>query len=688
MIEFLQHSVEAADQDHAVQPRLVRTRRHSHSRHTRLWRVRRRLRHMRLRHLFLVVACFLAVTLVGSAAFVLNSVSRADAALSNLGRTLASVQGRPGTELTLTDFERMQASLSEVASALRSTRTVAAIARPLAALNSDVDAALTLLGAAQEMVSAAQSMLTGVEPALTLLVAGSLDQAISANLSSGERLVDLLRLGQSEFALAGERLTSAAAALDRLPTDTLSSRLLLATFTAREFLDQLQAAHRVLVGSPDLLAQALGFSSDSTMLVLAQNNDELRPSGGYLSTFGWFTLRDGQLLDYSFSPTTAASPNPPPTDDPPDSIPSWWIRYDRPVVAAWDGSWYADFPSTAQMALWYYNQGANPRAPIHAALSIDLAGFEAILRALGSVTLPAYEVVVNADNFRDVVYDIRARGEGDLPHKQFIAALYRQMLTDLANADPQTSQRLLGAILDSLQEKHILLYFDDPHLNESIEHLGWSGRQDATSGHDYLLVADANLGNKSNRSIARQTTLDVALGPDGGAASHLRLNYAYPARIADADPAVDQAHHGPRDYSALQQVFVPTGSTVETSQGFDGVPIVEDGDAWTTIVSRFDVPYDTSASVEYSYRVPRVIESTGAAHRYRLLVQRQPGSAEELVSVQIRLPVGASLLSASPAPAASYRLDRSILEFQFALRSDQWVQVVYSAPASPAASDS
>ncbi len=106
-------------------------------------------------------------------------------------------------------------------------------------------------------------------------------------------------------------LTSARSELEGLDRSTLSSSLLLTTETALTYLTELEQINQILMDSPDLLTQALGLGTETSYLVLAQNNDELRPSGGYLSTYGWLTLRNGRITDYSFSPTTTTSPNPP-----------------------------------------------------------------------------------------------------------------------------------------------------------------------------------------------------------------------------------------------------------------------------------------------------------------------------------------------------------------------------------------
>ena len=64
--------------------------------------------------------------------------------------------------------------------------------------------------------------------------------------------------------------------------------------------------------APDLLTTALGLDNPQTYLVLSQNSDELRPSGGFLSTYGWLSIRNGRVENYDYSPSTADSPHPPP----------------------------------------------------------------------------------------------------------------------------------------------------------------------------------------------------------------------------------------------------------------------------------------------------------------------------------------------------------------------------------------
>ena len=288
----------------------------------------------------------------------------------------------------------------------------------------------------------------------------------------------------------------------------------------------------------------MGVDQETTYLILAQNNDEIRPSGGYISTYGWLTIQDGRVKDYAYSPTTATSPHPPDeafasTIDHPD----WWLQLQNPVYLAWDGSWYADFPSTAKMAISYYNAGHNPKSPVDGAIAIDISGFELILRALGEVYVPEYDTVVTADNFRDVIYKIRAQGDNE--HKRFLTTVYQTIFDDWRNIEQKDSSAILQALLEALTQRHIMIYFTNDDANKAFDLLGWSGAQYKPGLDDYILVADANLGNKSNNSISRSLTYDVRIEADQSRQSQLRVNYDYFDSIAKNDPAIDAEFYGP-----------------------------------------------------------------------------------------------------------------------------------------------
>jgi Protein of unknown function (DUF4012) len=650
-------------------------------------RVRRFLRRLRLRqHLPRLLAVLVVVALViGVSGLVVatDATSRVQTSFNRLRQVLTTTTSQPGATLTLDDFSLVRSSLTNLVTTLADVQRQANLIRPLLTLNPDLKTTLTYQDAALQLALSADAMLDGLEPTLFLLVGQDTSMGITTQIPSGQRVVDLLRLGLPRLLNAQTNLQSAKADLDGIDRSSLSAGLLLQLEQLENYYEQLNNIQNVLLVAPDLLTLALGLDTPQTYLVLSQNSDELRPSGGFVSTYGWLTVRNGRVENYDYSPSTAGSPNPPSAALADQiHIPDWWLSYKRPIYAAWDGSWTPNFPDTAQRAMWYYNSGNNPQAPVRGVIAIDLVAFEHLLEALGQVTVTedGRTVTVTPDNFRNVIYEIRAFGEGDEPHKRFLAATYRQIFADwqATASDPTKSAAILGAVVQSLREKHVMLYFDDAQMNSALDLLGWSGRQAAAAaGADYLMVVDANLGNKSNSSITRQTTYDVDLSPDQSATSRLTVTYDYPASVASQDPAVNPEFHGPLTYNNLLAIYTPLQTALGSSKG-DYLNLKTDADPdHTLFTSVVSVPFDGSESYQLSYRLPAVVETVSGYQRYRLVIQKQPGMRAELVNVQVSLPPGAALVSATPEAVASYNIEREILEFQVELVSDTTIDVVY-----------
>ncbi|MCA9909784.1 MAG: DUF4012 domain-containing protein, partial [Anaerolineae bacterium] len=424
------------------------------------------------RLVLITLVTLVSVALVGGLVLATDATNRMNTSISNLNRVLTNLQNRSGTDLTLDDFQRLQGSVDDLLNTLQAVRGQTAFLRPFAPLNKDLTSIYSALDVTNELALSVNDLLTGLQPTLFFMVDGDEQDTVVRQISAGERIVELLRLGRSRFFTATEHLDGARAQLDQMDLGGISPQMLRNFVTLDNYEKQFRDINNSLILLPDALESALGLDQEQSYLILSQNSDELRPSGGYLSTYGWITVRNGRITAYDYSATTATSPNPPSIANP-YSVPDWWIPYGDTIYAAWDGSWYADFQKTAEMAVWYYNAGNNPQSPVSGAFGIDTYAIEALLSALGTVPLAQYDVTVTADNFRELVYDIRTRGENQ--HKVFLADLYRQIFNQWQSAgrSQEASTRILGVLLRALQEKHIMLYFRDGRMNQIVDTLGW-----------------------------------------------------------------------------------------------------------------------------------------------------------------------------------------------------------------------
>ncbi len=683
-----QHPIDSTVDTSLPRP-LVRQRRRRRSSPKWLRNLNKRLNpRQNIPKFLVVVVVIIVIGIVGAGVLFTTTSEQVQTSLQSLQRVVTSITAQSGNNLELNDFQRLNTSLIDVINAFKTAYDRASTFRVFLAGNPDLEAQIIQVGAGEQIARAAYAMMQGLQPTVNFLFGETSDDPLAAQISTGERIVELLSIGRPSFVQAAGYLQAAEGLLATIDTTEISPNLLIQLEELRGYHELLVSFQAILVESPDLLTSALGIGGQSSYLVLSANSDELRPSGGYVSTYGWLLVRNGRIEDYSYNATTPTSPNPPPdTMAATYPVPNWWIRYGQPIYAAWDGSWTPDFPTTAEMASWFYNSGSNPNAPVNGVIGIDIVAFEYLLEALEQVTIPEYAVVITPTNFRDLVYGIRAESVetgGDAEHKQFVAAVYRSIFDEWQSrvSDPEFSSQILGVLIQALQEKHLMFYFGDPNINQALDVLGWSGRQAPTVGEDYLMVVDANLGNKSNSSIRRQFIYDVELTPGGAAFSRVTVLYDYSASIAADDPAVDERYHGPLDYVNLLQLYTPAGSTISETEGRLFNPTVVADDTLTQFISQLVVEYDSSERYQFSYAVPGVVHSNGTFQEYNLLIQKQPGMRAELVIVQVTLPQGARLTQASPEPTATYSIERQILEFRFDFRTDTAISVIYQMPES------
>lgn len=644
--------------------------------------VRRWAKRLRRANWLLVGLGIIAVALalfMGGLILTVNARSQVNRSWLSVDRALIDISNKPGAELTLNDFNLLQISVAELNQSLSKAKTRTVFLRPFDFVHPDLKTSLQTLDAAYEMSLAADDILSGLEPVIFYLAEGESTEAITPSFSSGHRLVELLSLGHSNFVSAQIHLTASQRVINSVSLADVSPNFFISIDQLASFHTMLSDYNQLLLESPTLLTTMLGLDDTKNYLMLSQNSDELRPSGGYISTYGWMNVRNGRIADYFYGPTTETTPNPPSGVDIPFQIPDWWIEYSDPVYAAWDSSWYADYPTTASLAAWYFDNGGNLNEPVDGVIAIDLVGFELILEGLGTVTVPEYGETVTSENFRQVVYAIRAEGAGQREHKKFLAALYYQILADWQAADQAESAALRRAVLQALQEKHIMLYFADETLNQAVDILGWSGKQDAGIDHDYIMVADANInGSKHNRSVMRALTYDVTVQTDGTLQSRLTVAYDYSARVAENDPAIQPEHYTDIDYYGNHQVFVPLNSTLVETNDLQFEPEIVTTETHTEFVSLFRIAYDDVGRFQYIYSTPALVETIGPYHRYKLLLQKQAGMLGETVNVQVSLPEGASTVEVTPDPAASYDLGQPILEFRLTLTHDEWIEIVYT----------
>ncbi len=214
------------------------------------------------------------------------------------------------------------------------------------------------------------------------------------DLQSGEG--DLLESFAVALEQAQPHLGEARAAVQRaqearaqLTVESLPGRL-------REPLGKLDA---VLPWLDDGLALAqvapdlLGMHGPRTYLLLALNEDELRPGGGFITGAGEVRLQAGRIVTMTFRDSYAADDFSLPYPDPPEPL-RRFLGVDLWVFR--DSNWSPDFPTAARQAIELYRPGYP--VSIAGVIAFDQQAASRLVGALGTLTVAGSEEPVTGES--------------------------------------------------------------------------------------------------------------------------------------------------------------------------------------------------------------------------------------------------------------------------------------------------
>ena len=186
------------------------------------------------------------------------------------------------------------------------------------------------------------------------------------------------------------------------------------------------------------------FSGNNRVLILMQNNNELRPTGGFIGSFASLSLKDGTIESLKVDSIYALDGQLQENITPPLPILNvnqrWYLR---------DANWFADFPQSAKKLSAFYEKEGGETPDIIMTMTPNL--IIDLIRLTGPVELPKYQVTLTPENFVELTQVISS-DYTDMPEnkpKQILADLVPVLFDRLSKlTDEQKSM-----FLEMLQKK-------------------------------------------------------------------------------------------------------------------------------------------------------------------------------------------------------------------------------------------
>ncbi len=260
------------------------------------------------------------------------------------------------------------------------------------------------------------------------------------------------------------------------------------------------------------LPSILGQDANKNYLILFENNMELRPTGGFIGSYGVANFGGGKLNGLNINDIYSADGQLKGHVEPPAPIKNylgeanWWFR---------DSNWNPDFPTSAERAEWFLNKEMDQQ--VDGVIAIDLEPIKKILDYTGPIFLPDYNLTVTSENLYEKTQEEAQVNTfaGSRQKASFLTALSRTLIAEVSKMDSKDRMLVLKALYENLVERHIQIYLHSQDLADAMDKLDWDGRiQTYSCGEncysDFFGDVEANVGvNKSNYFIKRAIDFDV-----------------------------------------------------------------------------------------------------------------------------------------------------------------------------------
>ena len=226
-----------------------------------------------------------------------------------------------------------------------------------------------------------------------------------------------------------------------------------------------------------MIPKIAGYPESKTYLFLLENNTELRPTGGFIGTYGTLKVKDGEIEDfvtdniYNLDVPAESFLN----IDPPEPLKKY-LKSERWFLR--DSNWSPDFPATAEKALWFYEQERGPVKNFDGVIAVTPTFIESLIELTGELTVQG--ITFNKENFVDTLqYQVEQgyyrQGISDSERKEIIGQL-SAMLLDRLLALPQSKwDDFWTTFTNDIEHKQILIYLRDPVAQATVSQENWGG---------------------------------------------------------------------------------------------------------------------------------------------------------------------------------------------------------------------
>lgn len=382
-----------------------------------------------------------------------------------------------------------------------------------------------------------------------------------------------------------------------------------------------------------VLPSVAGYPQEKQYLFLLQNPWELRPTGGFIGTYGILKVKDGEIVE--FKTHDVYSLDNPATDagfkaEPPQPIKDYLVD----TYFFRDANWSPDFPTSAYTLLRFYEDekkiiGETP-PNFDGVIAVTPRLIESLLLLLGGLDVGGEKY--SSENFTELLQykvevDWHQQGLQVDERKNVVADIAIALKERLFSLPFSDLQKVILLTVELLNEKEILMYFKDPLAMDIVRSNDWTGEVQSVNG-DYLFVVDTNLASLKTDEVMEKTLSYKLVEKDGKLLATAAMTYENKGTFTWKHTRLN----------SFTRFYVPKGSNLISSSGqmkkdrSKEIGKVETSEEFgKTVFGAFiSIEPGQTKTLTLTYELPDYVYQQYLAGKYSLYIQKQPGTTNHL----------------------------------------------------------
>jgi hypothetical protein len=520
------------------------------------------------------------------------------------------------------DLDAATAAFTETQAEMSSLGIIAKVARRIPIVGDQVKAVDTFAGAGLELAAAARRLVDAADT-----IVNPADQALPISAA-----MDALRTTQRSLVPAVAAVTHAADRVARMEGTFLIGPLGRARDDLAERLPRIRARAQSAEQGLTALMTFAGEGGPKRYLFLSQNPDEVRPTGGFIGTYGVLTAEGGRMRLERYDGIETWTGSRPQAVVPAEQAGAPFRFHNPPLrrtLANVNST--PDWPAVAQLAADLWRAGGEE--PVDGVISFTPGFMARVLAVVGPVEIPSYGETVTAQNLHDRldfhVHQVAPAAGTD--RKDFVAVVAEAVMRKMLDAPASKWEPLAQAMGQAFDAREALGWSHDEQVQRALADRGWDGAFPAVPG-DFVYNSEFQYVAKNGRGIRRAYDHHVALRPDGSAriTTTLTVTNTLPPDHLNASTLAYLTIYGPQGAVLDQGASDAFGFKEPTLAGHPAY-------GWF----RAAAPSGGQATLKVVWDVPGLLLQAGdGSWDYSLLWMHLPDHKGDVVRLHFELPAG------------------------------------------------